>query len=79
MAVFDQAIAAVQNGQAIGGAPTQPHKMNRCNRPWLPPAAFTEDYAFAIGEEDAPITIVEVYRLPVPYSAPNTAPRHSHK
>lgn len=66
IAVFDQAIAAVQNGESLAvptPVPAQPSQPAVAPTP----ASFSEEYAFAIGDEDAPITIVEFTDYQCPY------------
>lgn len=65
IAVFDQAIAAVQNGQSLAAPTTVPTQNQPAVAPT--PASFSEEYAFALGDENAPITIVEFTDYQCPY------------
>lgn len=68
IAVFNQAIAAVQSGQPIAQAvPEQTQPTQPAVAPT--PASFTADYAFAMGDENAPVTIVEFTDYQCPYCA----------
>ncbi|MCI0394088.1 MAG: DsbA family protein [Chloroflexi bacterium] len=69
VAAFDQAIVAVQSGQELASAAntaTQPQQPTQAGPPPTP-ASFSGDFAAAMGDPDAPITIIEFTDYQCPY------------